>query len=253
MMRRLHLLLLTAVALVVVWIVSPHEALSHGAVTTTVYFDREIVRILNNRCVMCHMDGGLSFPLDGFQNEAMDAVDAGHSVLVAAPTGSGKTLVAEYAIEVALAAGGKAFYTTPLKALSNQKFNDLVARHGADKVGLLTGDTVINPDAPVAVLPADRAAEALQNGPVDVMIALHHLLIVTFVVDVEQRHDVRVAVADMTKNGHGHALAPEQVFQVADELADARRRDDDIIYEIDRLLARIEAIQRGIQGLPGLP
>ena len=103
--------------------------------------------------------GGLSFPLDGFQNEAMDAVDAGHSVLVAAPTGSGKTLVAEYAIEVALAAGGKAFYTTPLKALSNQKFNDLVARHGADKVGLLTGDTVINPDAPVAVM----TTEVLRN------------------------------------------------------------------------------------------
>ncbi|HEX5107045.1 MAG TPA: hypothetical protein VFV95_01300 [Vicinamibacterales bacterium] len=67
MMRRLHLLLLTAVALVVVWIVSPHEALSHGAVTTTVYFDREIVRILNNRCVMCHMDGGLSFPLSTYE------------------------------------------------------------------------------------------------------------------------------------------------------------------------------------------
>ncbi|MBA2607724.1 MAG: DEAD/DEAH box helicase, partial [Actinobacteria bacterium] len=102
---------------------------------------------------------GLSFPIDQFQSNAMDAVDAGHSVLVAAPTGSGKTVVAEYAIECALAGGGKAFYTTPLKALSNQKFGDLIARHGADKVGLLTGDTVINGDAPVVVM----TTEVLRN------------------------------------------------------------------------------------------
>ena len=72
------------------------------------------------------------FPLDPFQQRALDAIDAGRHVLVAAPTGSGKTLVAEYAIEHALAAGGKAFYTTPLKALSNQKYGDLVrgARRG---------------------------------------------------------------------------------------------------------------------------
>ncbi len=102
---------------------------------------------------------GLDFPVDGFQLDAMAAVDADHSVLVAAPTGSGKTLVAEYAIATALAEGGKAFYTTPLKALSNQKYNDLVARHGADRVGLLTGDTVINPDARVVVM----TTEVLRN------------------------------------------------------------------------------------------
>ena len=102
---------------------------------------------------------GLSFPIDQFQSEAMDAIDAGHSVLVAAPTGSGKTVIAEYAIERALASGGKAFYTTPLKALSNQKYGDLVARHGSARVGLLTGDTVINPDAPVIVM----TTEVLRN------------------------------------------------------------------------------------------
>ena len=68
-------------------------------------------------------------------------------MLVAAPTGSGKTVVAEYAVAKALDEGGKAFYTTPLKALSNQKFNDLGRAHGADKVGLLTGDNSINGDA----------------------------------------------------------------------------------------------------------
>ncbi len=102
---------------------------------------------------------GLEFPVDGFQVAAMDAIDAGHSVLVAAPTGSGKTLVAEYAIAGAKAAGRKAFYTTPLKALSNQKFNDLVAQYGPEHVGLLTGDTVINPDAPIAVM----TTEVLRN------------------------------------------------------------------------------------------
>ncbi len=99
------------------------------------------------------------FPLDPFQHEALDALDAGRSVLVAAPTGSGKTVVAEYAIERALEEGRKAFYTTPLKALSNQKFGDLVRAHGAHRVGLLTGDNSINGDAPVVVM----TTEVLRN------------------------------------------------------------------------------------------
>jgi ATP-dependent RNA helicase HelY len=100
-----------------------------------------------------------AFPLDAFQLDAVDAVDHGLSVLVAAPTGSGKTVVAEYAIERALALGGKAFYTTPLKALSNQKFGDLVLKHGAGNVGLLTGDNTINSEAPVVVM----TTEVLRN------------------------------------------------------------------------------------------
>src|SRR5438105_12834405 len=99
------------------------------------------------------------FELDTFQERALDALDAGRSVLVAAPTGSGKTLVAEYAVVKALAEGGKAFYTTPLKALSNQKFADLVRRHGPERVGLLTGDNSINGDAPVVVM----TTEVLRN------------------------------------------------------------------------------------------
>src|SRR5882762_2588800 len=76
--------------------------------------------------------------LDDFQVEACYALSAGHGVLVAAPTGSGKTVIGEYAVHLALAQGRKCFYTTPIKALSNQKYNDLVRRYGAGQVGLLT-------------------------------------------------------------------------------------------------------------------
>ncbi len=100
-----------------------------------------------------------SFGLDDFQLAALDVVDDGESIIVAAPTGSGKTVVAEYAIAAALADGRRAFYTTPIKALSNQKFNDLVQVHGRDQVGLLTGDNSINAEAPVVVM----TTEVLRN------------------------------------------------------------------------------------------
>lgn len=89
---------------------------------------------------------------DPFQTEALDALDAGRSVLVMAPTGSGKTLIADYAIARALEADTVAVYTTPLKALSNQKHRDLCKRLGAARVGLITGDRVVNPGAPVLVM-----------------------------------------------------------------------------------------------------
>jgi superfamily II RNA helicase len=94
----------------------------------------------------------LGFVPDPFQLKAFDAVDAGRSVLVSAPTGSGKTAVADYAIARALSEGRKAFYTTPLKALSNQKFAQLAATYGHDRVGLLTGDVSHRPDAQVVVM-----------------------------------------------------------------------------------------------------
>jgi len=102
---------------------------------------------------------GLDFEPDLFQLEAAEAVAKGSSVVVTAPTGSGKTLVAEAAIHLALAAGKRAFYTAPIKALSNQKFSDLGTALGSDRVGLLTGDNVIKSDAPVVVM----TTEVLRN------------------------------------------------------------------------------------------
>ncbi len=99
------------------------------------------------------------YPLDRFQVEALDALDARHSVLVAAPTGSGKTVVADYAVHLALSEGVKAYYTTPLKALSNQKYADLRRAYGAADVGLLTGDNSINGSAPIVVM----TTEVLRN------------------------------------------------------------------------------------------
>ncbi len=92
------------------------------------------------------------FELDDFQKEACDCITEGKSVVVCAPTGAGKTVIAEHAIHCALKAGTKVFYTTPLKALSNQKFNDFSEKYGADKVGLLTGDTSFNRGAQIVVM-----------------------------------------------------------------------------------------------------
>ncbi|MFJ8042219.1 DEAD/DEAH box helicase [Kitasatospora sp. NPDC096147] len=104
------------------------------------------------------------FGLDEFQLEACRSLEAGEGVLVAAPTGSGKTIVGEFAVHLALQSGRKCFYTTPIKALSNQKFGDLVKRYGADQVGLLTGDNSVNGDAPVVVMTTEVLRNMLYAG-----------------------------------------------------------------------------------------
>ncbi|MGV1009117.1 MAG: DEAD/DEAH box helicase, partial [Dermatophilaceae bacterium] len=106
----------------------------------------------------------LPFPLDEFQQRGCAAVAAGRGVLVAAPTGAGKTVVGEFAVHMALATGRKAFYTTPIKALSNQKYADLVRVHGAARVGLLTGDSSVNGDAPVVVMTTEVLRNMLYAG-----------------------------------------------------------------------------------------
>ncbi|TCC00609.1 DEAD/DEAH box helicase [Micromonospora zingiberis] len=117
----------------------------------------------------------LGFDLDDFQREACQALERGSGVLVCAPTGAGKTVVGEFAVHLALrgtpgqpavadGARRKCFYTTPIKALSNQKYHDLVDRYGAEQVGLLTGDNAINGDAPVVVMTTEVLRNMLYAG-----------------------------------------------------------------------------------------
>lgn len=109
---------------------------------------------------LARFSSALDFELDSFQIEACGALESGSSVLVAAPTGAGKTIVGEFAIYLALASDReRAFFTTPMKALSNQKYRELSAKYGAENVGLLTGDTSINGDARVVVM----TTEVLRN------------------------------------------------------------------------------------------
>jgi ATP-dependent RNA helicase HelY len=108
--------------------------------------------------------GLYDFELDPFQIDACRALEAGDGVLVAAPTGSGKTVVGEFAVHLALARGQKCFYTTPIKALSNQKYADLVRRYGAGQVGLLTGDNSVNGEAPIVVMTTEVLRNMLYAG-----------------------------------------------------------------------------------------
>ncbi|WP_293128225.1 DEAD/DEAH box helicase [Microcoleus sp. bin38.metabat.b11b12b14.051] len=106
------------------------------------------------------------FELDNFQREAIAALDAGKSVVVCAPTGSGKTLIGEYAIHQALSRGRRVFYTTPLKALSNQKLRDFRSQFGDEMVGLLTGDISFNRDAPILVMTTEIFRNMLYGTPI---------------------------------------------------------------------------------------
>ena len=104
------------------------------------------------------------FEFDPFQIAACHAVESGSGVLVAAPTGAGKTVVGEFAAHLAIKSGKKCFYTTPIKALSNQKYSEFVAQFGEDKVGLLTGDTSINGEAPILVMTTEVLRNMLYAG-----------------------------------------------------------------------------------------
>ena len=103
------------------------------------------------------------FSYDSFQTQAIDAIRRNVSVFVAAPTGSGKTVIAEVAVEEALSAGGMAIYTAPIKALSNQKFRDFHAKYG-EKVGILTGDVTLNPDAQLLIMTTEIYRNSLFEG-----------------------------------------------------------------------------------------
>lgn len=112
-----------------------------------------------NDQLIAEFKGLYPYELDDYQLDGCRELADGHGVLVAAPTGAGKTVVGEFAVFLAVEHSRKCFYTTPIKALSNQKYHDLVARYGPDRVGLLTGDTSINSEAQIVVM----TTEVLRN------------------------------------------------------------------------------------------
>lgn len=130
-----------------------------GALSPSEAFQAAAQRSAESKTYLGTFAQSLEFELDDFQRDACRSLQEGKGVLVAAPTGAGKTIVGEFAIYLALERGLKAFYTTPIKALSNQKFSELSAKYGASSVGLLTGDTTINGEAPIVVM----TTEVLRN------------------------------------------------------------------------------------------
>src|SRR5919112_1882009 len=132
-------------------------------------------RQAQSRTQLGRFRAGLDLELDEFQVRACQALEEGRGVLVAAPTGAGKTVVGEFAVHLALRAGNKCFYTTPIKALSNQKFNDLVERYGTERVGLLTGDNAVNGDADVVVMTTEVLRNMLYAGS-DALRGLSHVV-----------------------------------------------------------------------------
>jgi ATP-dependent RNA helicase HelY len=121
-------------------------------------------RRLDAESHLARFAAGYPFGLDPFQLDACRALEGGEGVLVAAPTGAGKTVVGEFAVHLALTSGRKCFYTTPIKALSNQKYSDLVRRYGPNDIGLLTGDNSVNGEAPVVVMTTEVLRNMLYAG-----------------------------------------------------------------------------------------
>ncbi|HEX8731978.1 MAG TPA: DEAD/DEAH box helicase [Ktedonobacterales bacterium] len=156
------------------------------------------------------------YPLDPFQLEAAQHLAEGRSVLVAAPTGTGKTLVAEVAIWLARREGKRAIYTAPIKALSNQKFRDLRARYGADEVGLLTGDIVENPSARIVVMTTEIYRNMLLEG----LRAAH----------VSPQAEARALLADLDARHDTRAEEPEEPLAPSDvaEMARRARLDEEL-------------------------
>ncbi|MGH7902917.1 MAG: DEAD/DEAH box helicase [Candidatus Dormibacteraceae bacterium] len=120
---------------------------------------------MRTRDLITEFEAGLPWPLDPFQREAMEKLDSHRGVLVCAPTSSGKTTVAEYAIFRSAEEGSRVIYTTPLKALSNQKFRDFRSAYGAEVVGLVTGENTINDDAPVVVMTTEILRNQIYDEP----------------------------------------------------------------------------------------
>ncbi len=189
--------------------------------------------------------------LDPFQEEAITHLQAGRSVLVCAPTGTGKTVVADALVDEALEAGQRVIYTAPVKALSNQKFRDYCRLHGADKVGLVTGDLVIRRDAPCVVMTTEILRNMLLGDEEMDDLAAVVLDEIHFLDDVERGtvwEEVLIYLPARVKV-LGLSATLSNVQEFADWLSSVRGQEVEVVQEFQRAVPLDVLIANSDMGL----
>lgn len=179
------------------------------------------------------------FVLDDFQAESLAYIDQNYSVLVSAPTGVGKTLIADYLIEKVHRDGGQVVYTAPIKALSNQKFKEFKAIMGSDAVGILTGDVVVNPDAPVLIMTTEIFRNLLQESPERVS-SVHYVIFdeIHYIDDPERGSVWEESLIFMpeTMRFLGLSATIPNVSQLAEWIGDAQQNEIKIVTHNERIV-----------------
>lgn len=179
------------------------------------------------------------FTLDPFQEEAVNLIDENKSVLVAAPTGVGKTLIADYIIEKIFNEGGKVVYTAPIKALSNQKFREFKEVVGTDNMGILTGDVVINPEAPILIMTTEIFRNILQEGPERVADVRYVIFDEVHYIDDPDRGSVweeSFIFMPPTMRFLGLSATIPNVDQLANWIEDVQKQDVEIVTHFERVV-----------------
>jgi superfamily II RNA helicase len=178
-----------------------------------------------------------NYRLDRFQEEAVASIDAHHTVIVAAPTGAGKTLIAEYAVEKCINQGRRVIYTAPIKVLSNQKYRDFSAKYGDDEVGILTGDVAINANAPVRIMTTEIFRNSIFEDPEGLSGVDYVVLDEIHYIDNEERGTVweeSLIFAPQEISFICLSATMPNLTELASWMKTVRRRDVDVVNEISR-------------------
>lgn len=179
------------------------------------------------------------FTLDPFQEQAVDFIDQNKSVLVAAPTGVGKTLIADYIIEKIFREGGRVVYTAPIKALSNQKFREFKALVGPEAMGILTGDVVINPEAPILIMTTEIFRNMLQEDPERVSDVRYVIFDEVHYIDDPERGSVweeSLIFMPPTMRFLGLSATIPNVDQLASWIGDVQKQTIEIVTHFERVV-----------------
>ena len=177
-----------------------------------------------------------NYKLDRFQEEAVASIDAHHTVIVAAPTGAGKTLIAEYAVEKCINEGRRVIYTAPIKVLSNQKYRDFREKYGS-KVGILTGDVSINPNAPVRIMTTEIFRNSIFEDPKGLSGVDYVILDEIHYIDNEERGTVWEESLIFAPQGISFvclSATMPNLTELANWMRTVRHHDVDVVSEVNR-------------------